>query len=124
MKRCPQCNSTFSDPSLNFCVSDGTPLTSDAPRFDAEAETLKNVPKQPEMSPQDIIMEVANYLRSTVRPGHQVLIRFDQVNASGLTPAQVSEHFEAAAEKAGCEVVDKTDTRATVRREPARLVRA
>ena len=29
MKRCPTCNRTYTDASLNFCLEDGTPLTSD-----------------------------------------------------------------------------------------------
>jgi hypothetical protein len=70
------------------------------------------------MSSQDITMEIANLLRGTVGLG-ETLIRFEQVAALGLTTAQISEHFTAAAEKAGCEVVDKTETRATVRRKSA-----
>ena len=31
MKRCPSCNRTYTDASLNFCLEDGTPLTPDAP---------------------------------------------------------------------------------------------
>ena len=31
MKRCPSCQRTYTDPSLNFCLEDGTPLTADAP---------------------------------------------------------------------------------------------
>ena len=30
MKRCPACNRTYADLSLNFCLDDGTPLTNDA----------------------------------------------------------------------------------------------
>lgn len=30
MKRCPTCNRTYTDLSLNFCLDDGTPLTADA----------------------------------------------------------------------------------------------
>jgi hypothetical protein len=30
MKRCPSCNRTYTDTSLNFCLEDGTPLISDA----------------------------------------------------------------------------------------------
>ena len=29
MKRCPTCNRTYADLSLNFCLDDGTPLASD-----------------------------------------------------------------------------------------------
>ena len=31
MKRCPTCNRTYTDLSLNFCLEDGTPLTTDQP---------------------------------------------------------------------------------------------
>ena len=37
MKRCPSCNRTYTDLSLNFCLEDGTPLTSDAPPVDPNA---------------------------------------------------------------------------------------
>lgn len=30
MKRCPSCNRTYTDASLNFCLEDGTPLVSDS----------------------------------------------------------------------------------------------
>ena len=35
MKRCSTCNRTYTDPSLSFCIEDGTPLTS----FDPQDET-------------------------------------------------------------------------------------
>ena len=31
MKRCPSCNRSYTDTSLNFCLEDGTPLVVDAP---------------------------------------------------------------------------------------------
>ena len=31
MKRCPTCNRTYTDLSLNFCLEDGSPLSTDAP---------------------------------------------------------------------------------------------
>lgn len=37
MKRCPTCNRTYTDLSLNFCLEDGTPLTSDIPGVDPNA---------------------------------------------------------------------------------------
>ena len=37
MKRCPTCDRTYTDPSLNFCLEDGTPLATDAPGFDPNA---------------------------------------------------------------------------------------
>ena len=44
MKRCPKCESTYTDVGLNFCLTDGTPLI-ETPRYDSEAETLKNYPR-------------------------------------------------------------------------------
>src|SRR5215216_3858401 len=37
MKRCPTCDRTYTDPSLNFCLEDGTPLAPDAPAHDPNA---------------------------------------------------------------------------------------
>jgi hypothetical protein len=37
MKRCPSCNRTYTDLSLNFCLEDGTPLLIDAPASDLGA---------------------------------------------------------------------------------------
>ena len=37
MKRCPSCNRTYTDSSLNFCLEDGTPLAADAPPVDPNA---------------------------------------------------------------------------------------
>src|ERR1044071_40818 len=37
MKRCPTCNRTYTDLSLNFCLEDGTPLSSDVPGADPNA---------------------------------------------------------------------------------------
>ncbi|HKZ78645.1 MAG TPA: hypothetical protein VJ124_10110 [Pyrinomonadaceae bacterium] len=44
MKRCPSCNRTYSDVSLNFCLEDGSPLINDAaPPSDPHA-TLRYTP--------------------------------------------------------------------------------
>jgi len=37
MKRCPTCNRTYTDLSLNFCLEDGTPLTASGPAPDPNA---------------------------------------------------------------------------------------
>jgi hypothetical protein len=37
MKRCPTCNRTYTDLSLNFCLEDGTPLAADTPPIDPNA---------------------------------------------------------------------------------------
>ena len=43
MKRCPTCNRTYTDPTLSFCIEDGTPLT---PVNSAEESTV--------VSPRDV----------------------------------------------------------------------
>ncbi|HJX93888.1 MAG TPA: hypothetical protein VJ372_25555 [Pyrinomonadaceae bacterium] len=37
MKRCPSCNRSYTDASLNFCLEDGTPLVADPPPSDSNA---------------------------------------------------------------------------------------
>ena len=47
MKRCPTCDRTFSDPSLSFCIEDGTPLVQAGPAsFDPEATMVVPTPKK------------------------------------------------------------------------------
>ena len=55
MKRCPTCNRTYADPSLNFCLEDGTPLKVDGPpavdpnatiRYPAARETVEPPPTE------------------------------------------------------------------------------
>ncbi len=41
MKRCPTCNRTYTDTSLNFCLEDGTPLVADAGRTPDPHATLR-----------------------------------------------------------------------------------
>jgi hypothetical protein len=41
MKRCPTCNRTYTDLSLNFCLEDGTPLTTDGPGAPDPNATLR-----------------------------------------------------------------------------------
>ena len=41
MKRCPTCNRTYTDLSLNFCLEDGTPLSTDAPSGPDPNATLR-----------------------------------------------------------------------------------
>ena len=50
MKRCPTCNRTYTDLSLNFCLEDGTPLTSDVPGTDPNA-TLRYPPARDTAEP-------------------------------------------------------------------------
>ncbi|HZN07416.1 MAG TPA: hypothetical protein VFB65_11560, partial [Pyrinomonadaceae bacterium] len=51
MKRCPTCNRTYADLSLNFCLDDGTPLASDAaPTTDLNA-TIRYPPPRDTSEP-------------------------------------------------------------------------
>jgi hypothetical protein len=46
MKRCPSCNRTYTDISLNFCLEDGTPLISAvAPGYDPHATVRDPTPR-------------------------------------------------------------------------------
>src|ERR1041385_6673845 len=51
MKRCPTCNRTYTDPSLNFCLEDGTPLAADVDpnatiRYPAARDTAEPPPTE------------------------------------------------------------------------------
>ena len=51
MKRCPTCNRTYADLSLNFCLDDGTPLTNEAaPTTDLNA-TVRYPPPRDTLEP-------------------------------------------------------------------------
>jgi hypothetical protein len=45
MKRCPSCNRTYTDTSLNFCLEDGTPLVLGAPPVDPNATIRYSSPR-------------------------------------------------------------------------------
>ena len=51
MKRCPTCNRTYADLSLNFCLDDGTPLTTDAPTADLNATVRYPAGREPSEPP-------------------------------------------------------------------------
>lgn len=54
MKRCPQCNRTYTDDALSFCLDDGSPLVSDAPSsFDPSATV--HYPQGRDTTPQPTI---------------------------------------------------------------------
>jgi hypothetical protein len=53
MKRCPQCNRTYADDALSFCLDDGSPLLSVAPPSDPSA-TIQ-YPQPRDTSPQATI---------------------------------------------------------------------
>lgn len=55
MKRCPQCNRTYTDDALSFCLDDGSPLlgTTAPPSFDPSATV--QMPPSRETTPQPTI---------------------------------------------------------------------
>lgn len=55
MKRCPQCNRTYTDDALSFCLDDGSPLlgTAAPPSFDPSATV--QMPSSRETTPQPTI---------------------------------------------------------------------
>lgn len=119
MKHCAKCNRQYEDPSLRFCTEDGTSLT----QFDSEAETVKI----PDLSTADIEMEIADYLRKSVKTSDTTLIKFEALTGLGVTIQRISECFAVGADKGGFDVIEKTATRATIEKRrplPPRLVRA
>lgn len=51
MKRCPTCGRTYTDLSLNFCLEDGTPLSSDVPSGPDPNATLRYPPARDTAEP-------------------------------------------------------------------------
>src|SRR5215211_2345068 len=51
MKRCPTCNRTYTDLSLNFCLEDGTPLASDGPPAPDPNATVRYPPPRDTSEP-------------------------------------------------------------------------
>ena len=70
MKRCPTCNRTYADLSLNFCLDDGTPLTSDAaPTTDLNATIRYPAPRDTAEPPPTEIYRPAPSPAATAPPG-------------------------------------------------------
>lgn len=55
MKRCPQCNRTYSDDALSFCLDDGSPLVNVAPPSSFDPGATVQYPQGRETSPQPTI---------------------------------------------------------------------
>jgi hypothetical protein len=51
MKRCPSCNRSYTDASLNFCLEDGTPLVADGPPPSDSNATMKYPPARDTSQP-------------------------------------------------------------------------
>ena len=55
MKRCPQCNRTYTDDALSFCLDDGTPLVSAAAPSSFDPGATVQYPQSRETAPQPTI---------------------------------------------------------------------
>ena len=78
MKRCPSCNRTFTDVSLNFCLEDGTPLVKDTgidPGATLRYDARETNPPATEIYPP---RPTAPPPRATVRPEPPPRVQPDQ----------------------------------------------
>src|SRR5438046_7678962 len=55
MKRCPQCNRSYTDDALSFCLDDGTPLISASAPTSFDPSATVQYPQSRETSPQPTI---------------------------------------------------------------------
>lgn len=55
MKRCPQCNRTYTDDALSFCLDDGSPLVSTAAPSSFDPSATIQYPQARETTPQPTI---------------------------------------------------------------------
>jgi len=55
MKRCPQCNRTYTDDALSFCLDDGSPLTSASAPPPSDPGATVQYPQSRDTSPQATI---------------------------------------------------------------------
>jgi len=56
--------------------------------------------------------------------GEEVLVRFENLKSVGLTLNQISENFSAAVRQSGFELVNNSDTRATIRKSRQTMERS
>ena len=62
MKRCPTCNRTYADTSLNFCLEDGTPLLADAGHMHDPHATIRYGDADTNPPPTEIYQQPAPLL--------------------------------------------------------------
>src|SRR5437763_17028392 len=55
MKRCPQCNRTYDDDALSFCLDDGSPLVSTSAPSSFDPSATVQYPQSRETSPPPTI---------------------------------------------------------------------
>ena len=52
MKRCPQCNNSYTDDHLNYCLADGTALTMESEQITVERTDEKTIVMQSPPAPK------------------------------------------------------------------------
>ncbi len=82
MKRCPSCNRTYTEPSLNFCLEDGTPLVNNAVPPPAPTEPYVSLRNTNEPPPTEIY-----------RPDVPMLNRVPE-----MMPPRAAPHWSAPAQ--------------------------
>jgi hypothetical protein len=125
MKRCPSCNSTYSDMTLDFCLTDGTPLINETPNLYDPAQTLvsPNTPTSPPSYPQQqwgyrparagtkpkalIGLLVGLLLAAGIGVGIYFLVK----KSAPTTPTESWKAFYAAAQKKDLEAMKKLMSR-------------
>src|SRR5467141_896529 len=55
MKRCPQCNRTYTDDALSFCLDDGSPLAATSAPLAGDSGATVQYPSARDTSPQPTI---------------------------------------------------------------------
>lgn len=80
MKRCPSCNRTYTDTSLNFCLEDGTPLVSEIPpsadhnatvRYSEPRNTVEPPPTEIYRQQQPLLNQVPEMIQPMPGSGGQ-----------------------------------------------------
>jgi hypothetical protein len=104
MKRCPNCNRTFTDVSLNFCLEDGTPLVNDTGLDPGATLRYTDSPDRytdsPEIVPPPTEIYTPRTTEPTSRPSSRYqappTVRANQANQwSPLPPMPPKKHSNA-----------------------------
>lgn len=74
MKRCPQCNTTFTDETLEFCLQDGSKLMNETAQSSVQTEMMNLAPQSPaQIVPQrpasllpNVVAHILNELRKVI----------------------------------------------------------
>jgi hypothetical protein len=78
MKRCTQCQSTYTDDSLNYCLQDGTSLVDVSTNFDALPETLKLNRPLSEQSDEKGILDYSLEIEESFEEINRIVARYSE----------------------------------------------